>query len=127
MVSNRGRDTRLELALRQRLHHDGYRYWTHRRPEQSLRCVADLVFPRLRLAVFIDGCFWHVCPMHGTTPVLNGTWWRAKLEGNEARDHKNNAALRAAGWTVLRLWEHEALEEMQKSVAATVALLRRVK
>jgi len=127
MESNRGRDTRLELALRRRLYRDGYRYWTHRRPEQSLRCVADVVFPRLKLAVFIDGCFWHWCPTHGTMPVLNRDWWRAKLEGNKARDHKNDLALRAAGWTVLRLWEHEPLEDMRASVARAIESLRSVR
>ncbi len=124
MMSNRGRDTRLELALRRRLHRSGYRYWTHRRPERSLRCVADIVFPKLKLAVFVDGCFWHGCPVHRTMPVVNGEWWRAKLEANQARDQRNDAALRAAGWTILHLWEHESVEQMQDSVATTVALLR---
>lgn len=124
MLSNRGRDTRLELALRSRLHHAGYRYWIHRRPEPAFRCLADIVFPRLKLAVFVDGCFWHGCPTHGTLPVANGDWWRVKLEGNKARDRRNGLYLGARGWTVLRVWEHESVDGMYTSVANTVQLLR---
>jgi DNA mismatch endonuclease (patch repair protein) len=80
------------------------------------------VFPRLRLAVFVDGCFWHACPWHATKPRNNAAFWREKLAANQARDRKVNRALRAAGWRVLRLWEHDLAP---KRKARLVARLRR--
>lgn len=67
----------------------------------------DFVFPELKLAVFVDGCFWHGCPKHGTRPKANAGFWLAKITGNKARDRRVNRLLRAKGWTVLRIWEHE--------------------
>jgi DNA mismatch endonuclease (patch repair protein) len=75
-----------------------------------------VVFPRRRLAVFVDGCFWHRCPEHGSKPKANGDWWRQKLDANVARDRRNDAALSQAGWTVLRFWTHEPLQEMVAQV-----------
>jgi len=72
-----------------------------------LRCRADLVFPSERLAVFVDGCFWHRCPDHGVRPTTNAGYWDAKIDGNVERDKRNDRALAAAGWTVLHVWEHE--------------------
>ncbi len=108
MVANRGRDTNPEVLLRSALHRAGLRYRKHRRPLASLRCEADVVFPSERVAVFLDGCFWHGCPDHGSSPAANGEWWRRKLQGNQDRDRRNDATLRAAGWQVVRVWEHEA-------------------
>jgi DNA mismatch endonuclease (patch repair protein) len=73
----------------------------------SLRRRADLVFPRARVAVFVDGCFWHGCPLHATAPKNNAAWWRNKLDRNVARDRDTDRRLIEAGWTVLRFWEHD--------------------
>jgi DNA mismatch endonuclease (patch repair protein) len=72
-----------------------------------LRRTADIVFPRARLAVFVDGCFWHGCPVHGCDPKVNSWYWRPKLAHNQQRDADTNRALETAGWTVMRVWEHE--------------------
>jgi DNA mismatch endonuclease (patch repair protein) len=88
------------------------RFRKHLAPLPGLRCRPDIVFTRRHLAVFVDGCFWHRCPEHGSEPKANGDWWRRKLDANVARDRRNDAMLTAAGWTVLRLWTHEQLEDM---------------
>jgi DNA mismatch endonuclease (patch repair protein) len=86
----------------------GLRYRVDRAPlPGNKRSRADLVFTRAKVAVFIDGCFWHGCPQHHTFASTNAAFWRAKAEGNRARDERTNAALRDAGWTVLRFWEHQ--------------------
>jgi DNA mismatch endonuclease (patch repair protein) len=95
------------MAIRRELHRRGLRYRVNVRPIETLRCRADVVFPRQRVAVFIDGCFWHSCPDHGTSPSTNSDYWRAKLARNLQRDAANNAALAEGGWRVLRVWEHE--------------------
>lgn len=107
MRSNRGRDTGPELRLRHQLHAIGLRYFVNRRPIKSLRRTADIVFPRLRIAVFVDGCFWHSCPEHRTFPTRNGSFWNAKLARTVERDRETNEMLEAAGWQVIRIWEHE--------------------
>jgi DNA mismatch endonuclease, patch repair protein len=107
MRGNRREDTRPELSLRRELHRRGLRYRVHVEPVRGARCRADVVFPRRRLAVFVDGCFWHRCPLHGTQPKTNTDYWEAKLERNALRDRLNDEALLAAGWEVLRIWEHE--------------------
>lgn len=107
MQDQRARDTTPELALRRQLHAAGLRYRVDRAPLPGLRRRADIVFGPSRLAVFVDGCFWHGCPQHGVKPRTNEGWWRAKLERNKARDTDTDARLEAAGWRVLRIWEHE--------------------
>lgn len=102
-----GRDTRPERLLRSELHRRGLRFRIDRAPLGALRRRADIVFARPRVAVFVDGCFWHACPLHGTQPKHNAEWWRAKLERNRARDRDTDAALVAADWRVVRAWEHE--------------------
>ncbi len=82
----------------------------------------DFGFPRERLAVFMDGCFWHGCPEHATSPRSNAAWWREKLDRNMARDAETTAHLHAQGWTVLRFWEHEAPEH---AASVVIAALRR--
>jgi len=124
MQANRSRNTHLEVRLRSALHRAGLRYFKHRRPIPELRCEADIVFPHIRLAVFLDGCFWHGCPLHGRPPTAHGDYWKAKVEGNRARDERNTKALRAAGWTVLRFWEHESSQDVVAIVAEAVAGLR---
>lgn len=101
------RDTQPELALRRELHRRGRRFFVDRAPLKGLRRRADLVFPRRRVAVYVDGCFWHSCPLHATRPRNNATWWAEKLAGNVARDRDTDAHLIEAGWTVVRVWEHE--------------------
>ncbi len=77
------------------------------RRNQPLFGKPDFVFPKLRLAVFVDGCFWHACPIHATQPKQNATFWREKIARNQARDRLVNRTLRTRGWRVLRIWEHE--------------------
>ena len=101
------RDTRPELALRSELHRRGLRYRLDERPVASLRTRADIVFRLAQVAVFVDGCFWHACPAHGTTPKANADWWQEKLASNVARDRRTNRALADAGWAVVRVWSHE--------------------
>ncbi|WP_225755642.1 very short patch repair endonuclease [Actinotalea sp. Marseille-Q4924] len=101
------RDTAPEVLLRHDLHRRGLRFRVDHPLPGLPRRRADVLFPRARIAVFIDGCFWHACPDHGTQPVSNAAWWSAKLERNVARDRSTDAHLAAIGWTVLRIWEHE--------------------
>lgn len=108
MQANRSRDTQPELAIRRLLHARGRRYRVDVRPDPTLRRRADIVFTRLRVAVFIDGCFWHGCPEHSRQSFgHNVDYWPGKIAGNVARDINTTARLEDAGWTVLRFWEHE--------------------
>jgi DNA mismatch endonuclease (patch repair protein) len=124
MQSNRPRDTALERSIRSALHRAGLRFRKHRRPLVDLRCEADVVFPTQRLAVFIDGCFWHGCPQHATRPAVHAEWWATKLDRNVERDHLNDVRLRAAGWVVLRIWEHESEADAIQRVSNEVAQLK---
>jgi DNA mismatch endonuclease (patch repair protein) len=120
MRAQRERDTGIERALRSRLHALGLRYRLHRRLLPGSRREVDLVFPRARVAVMVDGCFWHGCPEHATWPKNNADFWRAKIEANVARDRDTDERLRAAGWTVLRVWEHESPDDAATRVATAV-------
>ena len=120
MQGNRSRDTSPELAVRRLLHAAGLRYRVDYRPEPSLRRTADIVFTKQRVAIFIDGCYWHACPEHGTAHATNATYWSEKLQRNVARDADTTARLEAAGWTVLRFWEHENPTEVASEVAGTI-------
>lgn len=124
MLGNRSRDTSPELRLRAALHRAGLRFWKHRRPLPTLRCEADVVFPRIRLAVFVDGCFWHGCPRHGTAPKSNSEWWRVKLERIRTRDRRNLRRLRYRGWVVLRVWEHQVDCDLDSAVARVLKAKR---
>lgn len=95
------------MALRRELHRRGLRYRVDTAPVKTVRRRADVVFTRRRLAVFVDGCFWHSCPQHGNSPQTNQQWWTDKLERNRRRDRDTDTRLQAAGWQVLRVWEHE--------------------
>jgi len=101
-----------ELVLRRALHRRGLRFRVDYRldPAGLPRRRADVVFTRQQVAVFVDGCFWHACPEHATSPKANGAWWAAKLAGNVARDRDTDARLEASDWTVVRVWEHELVE-----------------
>ncbi len=116
--------TRPERALRSLLHRRGLRFRVDVAPEPHLRCQADIVFRRARVAVFVDGCFWHGCPEHGTQPVTNSEYWRAKIARNVARDRRNDAALQSQGWTVVRVWEHERPEDGATRVMAAIRQMR---
>lgn len=107
MQANRRRDTKPELAIRRILHARGLRYRTDVRPDRSIRRHADIVFTKAKIAVFVDGCFWHGCPEHFIPPKTNADYWAQKIEGNQKRDANTNDVLKAAGWTVLRFWEHD--------------------
>lgn len=122
MSRQRRSDTKPELALRRAVWARGLRYRVDYAPLTDKRRKADLVFTRARVAVFVDGCFWHRCPEHATAPKSNATWWREKLEANVARDRDTDAQLDAAGWTVVRVWEHEDSEAAAERVVATVGL-----
>lgn len=116
MRGNRRKDTRPELALRSELHCRGLRFFKNRRPIRDLRCEADIVFPRARVAVFVDGCFWHGCPVHGMRPASNASYWNAKIEQNKARDRRNDKQLQTSGWLVVRGWEHEPARKVADRV-----------
>ena len=107
MERQRRRDTRPELAVRQELHRRGIRFRVDVKPEQNLRMRGDLVWKGRKLVVMIDGCYWHGCPEHATSPKNNAAWWRQKLDANIERDRRSDAELQARGWRVLRFWEHE--------------------
>lgn len=107
MRANRRRDTKPELKLRRELHRRGLRYYVDRRPVPELRRTADVLFPRARVAVFVDGCFWHGCPEHHTVAKSNASFWAEKVRANRARDADTTERLLQEGWTVLRFWEHE--------------------
>lgn len=121
MLSNTRRDTGTELAVRRLLHARGLRYRVDFAPlASSARRRADVVFTRARVAVFIDGCFWHSCPVHATTPKRNANYWGPKLARNVERDRETTIVLEAAGWTVLRFWEHEEPAEVASSIERAV-------
>lgn len=108
MQGNRSRDTQPELAVRRLVHAAGLRYRVDYAPLRNLRRLrADIVFTRAKVAVFVDGCFWHGCPEHHTAAKTNKEFWSAKVTGNRERDSRTNSILQEAGWAVLRFWEHE--------------------
>ncbi len=119
------RDTAPELAVRRLLHAAGLRYRVDAAPLPTLRRRADIVFRPARVAVFIDGCFWHGCPQHGRrTTHANPSYWSAKVERNQARDRDTDQHLQQAGWHVVRAWEHEDPGSIAREVAAAVAARR---
>ncbi|OUM41283.1 very short patch repair endonuclease [Arthrobacter agilis] len=107
MSRQRRRDTKPELLLRQHLHARGLRYRVDAPLPSLPRRRADILFRSRKVAVFVDGCFWHSCPLHGSTPKNNKEWWVQKLEMNVKRDRETDSTLRALGWRVYRVWEHE--------------------
>jgi DNA mismatch endonuclease (patch repair protein) len=124
MRANRRTDTKPELALRRALHAQGLRYRKDYRLDlEGARVRPDIAFTARRVAVFVDGCFWHVCPEHGTKPAANTWYWGPKLARNVERDRAADAALAAAGWRVVRVWEHEPLDA---AIAAVIAALGRL-
>ena len=126
MRAIRSRDTGPELAVRRLLHARGLRFRVAYRPLAGLQRTADIVFTRRRVAVFIDGCYWHGCPDHYRAPRVNTDYWGPKIARNRVRDAETNVRLSAAGWTVLRYWEHEEPSRVAEEVEAVVGPMRSV-
>ncbi len=122
MRANRRTNTKPEIALRSALHRLGYRYRKDHRLDlgPGVRVRPDIVFTARKVAIFVDGCFWHACPAHGREPTVNEWYWSPKLRRNVERDRAADVALAAAGWRVVRLWEHMPLAE---ATAAVIAVL----
>jgi DNA mismatch endonuclease (patch repair protein) len=120
MSRQSSRDTTPEVAVRRLLHASGFRYRVNVPVPGLPRRTIDIVFPKTKIAVFLDGCFWHGCPQHATHPKANAEWWRAKLEKNMTRDVETTDHLVAQGWTVLRFWEHEPVSGVAQRVAMIV-------
>lgn len=118
------RDTTPEIRLRKLLHAQGFRYRINHAIDGLPRRTIDIAFTRLRLAVFIDGCFWHGCPKHFVPPKKNGSWWADKIARNKERDEETNAYVRQQGWVVLRFWEHDL---PSVSLEAVTAEMERIK
>lgn len=110
------RDTAPELALRRELHARGLRYRLQVKVPGNNRRTIDIAFTRARLAVYVDGCFWHGCPQHHHRPKTNPEWWDWKIAGNQARDRSTDDELRTAGWDVIRCWEHEPPAEAAERI-----------
>jgi DNA mismatch endonuclease, patch repair protein len=121
MLANRSTDTNPEIALRRALHARGLRFRKNHRLELADRCVRpDVVFPKAKVAVFLDGCFWHRCPAHATTPARNSEYWLEKFRRTVERDQAVDRSLAAEGWMCLRIWEHEDLHEAAARVVSAV-------
>lgn len=116
----RQKGTSAELDLRRALHAKGLRYRLHQALLRKPRRAADIVFPRSRVAVFVDGCFWHGCPLHASWPKSNAEFWRQKIENNRSRDQDTDSRLKADGWLVVRVWEHEDPDGAAKRIATLV-------
>ncbi len=114
------RDTRPEVLLRKALTKRGLRYRIDHAPVAGIRSKADIVFPRVKLAVFVHGCFWHGCPEHSRPTKSNTKWWADKIAANRKRDSESAQQLVAAGWQVARVWEHEAPQDAGERIAAIV-------
>jgi DNA mismatch endonuclease (patch repair protein) len=120
MQGNRARDTKPELALRSQLHALGLRYRVSARPVPDVRLTADVVFTRARVAVFVDGCYWHGCPDHHRPARKNSEFWTEKIATNRRRDTDVNQMLSQAGWEVVRVWEHEDPGEAARRINEVV-------
>ncbi|MEU6453626.1 very short patch repair endonuclease [Streptomyces sp. NPDC047065] len=121
MSRQSSKDTAREVAVRRALYRAGLRYRVELPVPGMQRRRIDIAFTRVKLAIFIDGCFWHGCVAHQSQPKSNVEWWRDKLDRNMARDRETVEHLKHLGWTVLRFWEHEAPAEIVARIHATVA------
>lgn len=124
MRGNRKTDSKPEVQLRSALHRRGLRFRKNLLLHvDGLRVRPDIVFPKAKVAVFVDGCFWHRCPEHGVSPRANSGYWRAKLEGNVVRDRSVNRLMKAAGWRPIRIWEHTDVDTAAEEVIALLGPL----
>lgn len=129
MQANYGGMTKPEVLLRSAIHRAGLRFFKDRNPIIGFRCTADIVFPSHKVCVFVDGCFWHGCPIHFRVPKTHTAWWREKINDNRRRDGRQTAQLREKGWLVVRVWEHE-LDEPElivRMLAKKLSGIRKVK
>ncbi len=124
MGANKGRDTKPELALRRAAHALGLRYRVSYRPLKAIRRTADLVFTREKVAVFMDGCFWHGCPQHHTVAATNAGFWAEKVRRTKERDAETDRLLEEEGWLVIRVWEHQDPVQAALLVADAVTARR---
>lgn len=124
MSTAKRRDTAAELALRRELHASGLRYRVAYPVPGQRRRTIDIAFTRHKVAVFVDGCFWHGCPEHGTSPTSNSDWWSTKLAANRARDQDTDRLLHELGWVVVRVWEHELAKQAAGRVSAALLMNR---
>ena len=124
MAKVRQTGTDVELAQRKELYRTGLRYRVNYEVLKKPRRVADVAFPWLKIAIFVDGCFWHGCPEHATWPKQNAEFWRQKIEMNRLRDADTNLRLLEDGWTILRFWAHDSPVEATQAVAKLVAMAR---
>lgn len=124
MRGNKARDTKPEIALRSRLHARGLRFRVDKAPIPGLRRRADLLFIGARVAVFVDGCYWHGCPEHYRPARLNAEFWSRKIEANKSRDADTDRRLTDFGWHVIRIWEHERIEDAARRIEETVRARR---
>jgi DNA mismatch endonuclease (patch repair protein) len=120
MRANRNRDSGPELAVRSAVHRLGLRFRVAARPLRTSRLTADLVFPKAKVAAFVDGCFWHGCQLHRLAPTSNTIYWTEKIARNRDRDARIDAALATEGWTVVRVWEHESADDAAHQIANAV-------
>ena len=126
MRANRGRDTGPEVMLRSALHSRGLRFRKSIRMDlgERRRVRPDIVFPSLRVAVFVDGCFWHGCREHRSLPISNASFWREKIEGTARRDTQQVNWLQEAGWAVIRVWEHDVPDPAAQCISDLIDDLR---
>lgn len=125
MQATRQRDTKCEMLIRRSLWSRGLRYRVDLRVSKTTLSRPDIVFPRVKLAIFVNGCYWHACPVHRSTPKTNAQWWAEKFETNRARDLHTDTTLRQEGWTVIRAWEHEDPSKVSDRIEAAIEKLRR--
>lgn len=118
----KGKDSEAECSLRSALHGQGVRFRLHRQVEGV---KVDIVFPGPRVAVLVDGCFWHGCPRHATFPKSNRGYWLPKLAENKGRDNRQSVHLQKAGWKVIRVWEHDCLPPASRVVTRIVETYRK--
>ena len=123
MSQIRGRDTKPELTLRKALWSRGFRY----RIKSRLPGRPDIVLSSRKVVVFVDGCFWHKCPIHYQQPASNVEFWRRKIAENVSRDERNSSRLCDDGWTVLRVWEHEVNNSLDDVLATIIHAVRRLR
>ena len=126
MKAAKPRDTAPEIAIRSALHKKGLRYRIDVKPLKELNRRADIVFRPTKVAVFVDGCFWHGCPIHGTQAKANAEFWRRKIKRNKERDADTNKRLENSGWKVIRVWEHEDPIEASEKIYEVIIKRRKI-